>query len=85
MLQNATRDIDESNPKKRAKGIWPVTEMVRLVKLLDKDCLWDKFNKPSQSDARKEIFTLGQKFMERWGVAEDSETAIYYKLANLKL
>jgi len=85
MLQNATRDNEESNPKKRAKGMWPVTEMVRIVKLLDNECVWDKFNKPTQSEARKEIFGLGRKFMERWDVAEDSETGIYYKLATLKL
>merc|ERR550534_3082966 len=85
MLQNATRDNEESNPKKRAKGMWPVSEMVRIVKLLDKECLWDKFNKPTQSEAREKIFTLGQKLMERWYVPEDSETTIYHKLANLKL
>merc|ERR550534_1081519 len=39
MLQNETRDNEESNPKKRAKGMWPVSEMVRIVKLLDKECL----------------------------------------------
>jgi len=85
MLQNATRDNEESNPKKRAKGMWPVSEMVRIVKLLDKDCLWDRFNKPTQSEAREKIFALGQQFMERWNVPEDSETTIYHKLANLKL
>jgi len=85
MLQNATRENEESNPKKRAKGMWPVTEMIRLVKLVDPDCVWDKFNKPSQSEVRERIFSLGQVLMDRWGVPEDSETSIHYKLATLKL
>jgi len=56
-----------------------------VVKLLDSECPWDKFNKPSQSEIRERIFTLGQQFMERWSVPEDSETALYYKFATLKL